>query len=642
MKKQIQKIIFLVIVLIGLISVTVLGYKRLHNDDGQEDIVIKENVKVITSEIEKDRQLARVEDDCIIFYLDPQYKQGDVIVSGITDFSENGYIRKVIKTEEKEGKFIVETEPAVLTDVFEKAHIVRQFELTEENKNASLDSDGMNMNAVFSRPDIQDTLYRNDSRYQVIPISNTNKAGQKKEEVNEDNGTDYMFGKKFEERDDTVSLSGEAGISAWVEVEMDIDHGDIKCGISVRTKEGAKASLGCGASYSDEWEKQLLKKELPKYEFTVAGIPIVVTNELEISIEADVNLEGNIGMEYELASETTLGFQYNSKTGKVKEINKTDFNSDGLQWNTVSISGDASAGPSVHLITKLYGTSGLDMSFGISGEIEGEAKVSANKNLDGYAGSLDLSISPKIQGEIVVDTPVFDKNLLKQPLFEAELKPFWSKHWESSINWKDDLEWTETGKKGSTYITRYSEVHNISCPMFQFDIPYGWEVESEEVGDDLEEIAEKVVLTNGKGITVTYWDCLHELGGKSRTMLKADISKMADSEFKPSIPDGCGADGTSNAPYANLGNMIVAKVHITGAMEMRLETDYSDIDVVFYAVVPESYIGEMEFVGQVGYVDEFSFPYPGPYAFIAESESGIFTKEEEKQVVSILESFDVY
>ena len=136
---------------------------------------------------------------------------------------------------------------------------------------------------------------------------------------------------------------------------------------------------------------------MPDYQFIVAGIPIVVTNELEIYTEAEINLEGNIGVSYELTAETTQGFNYNSKTGKVEEINQITCESDGLQWNTISISGDTSAGSSVHLITKLYGTSGMDMSLKIAGKAEGEAKVTTNKELDGYAGSLDLSIVPEIK-----------------------------------------------------------------------------------------------------------------------------------------------------------------------------------------------------------------------------------------------------
>lgn len=176
--------------------------------------------------------------------------------------------------------------------------------------------------------------------------------------------------------------------------------------------------------------------------------------------------------------------------------------------------------------------------------------------------------------------------------------------------------------------------------MFQFDVPWGWKIESEEVGNGLDEIDEKVVLTNEEGVTVTYWDCQHQLGGRSELMLKADISKVADSEFKPTIPDGVGVDESSaDEPYANLGTMIVAKIHVTGEMDMKIDTEYSDCDSVFYAVVPESYVGEREFIGQAGEVDEFSFPYPTPYAFIAESEDGTFTAGEEKQIINILKSF---
>lgn len=48
---------------------------------------------------------------------------------------------------------------------------------------------------------------------------------------------------------------------------------------------------------------------------------------------------------------------------------------------------------------------------------------------------------------------------------------------------------------------------------------------------------------------------------------------------------------------------------------------------------------QREFIGQAGEVDEFSFPYPTPYAFIAESEDGTFTAGEEKQIIKILKSF---
>ena len=453
MKKR-NKRIFWVVVLLVLVSVStlsVLGYKKSHNNkDKDENNVVKDNVKIITEE--SDKQPILVEDDKITFDSKKKKKKGDVIVSGITSSAPNGFIRNVTGVQKTKGKYIIQTEPAVLTDVFEKAHIYKRIELAE-SQNESESYHIKNMNAVTNELQSSNILCKTED---------------------EDNGTDYMFGKSFEEKEDPVSLSGEAGTSAWVEVSIDIVHGDIKCGIAIRTKEGAKASLECSASYSKELEKQLLTKKLPDYQFIVAGIPIVVTNELEIYTEAEINLEGNIGVSYELTAETTQGFNYNSKTGKVEEINQVTCESDGLQWNTISISGDTSMGSSVHLITKLYDASGMDMSLKIAGKAEGEAKVTTNKELDGYAGSLDLSIVPEIKGEIVVDTPVFDKNLLKQPLFEAALKPLWEKHWESSVNWQDDLQWKENDKNEESQETTKVSYSN---EYFEVIVPESWEGE---------------------------------------------------------------------------------------------------------------------------------------------------------------------
>ena len=453
MKKR-NKRIFWVVVLLVLVSIStlsVLGYKKLHNNkDKDENNVVKDNVKIITEE--SDKQPILVEDDKITFDSNPRYKKGDVIVSGITSSAPNGFIRNVTGVQKTKGKYIIQTEPAVLTDVFEKAHIYKRIELAE-SQNESESYHIKNMNAVTNELQSSNILCKTED---------------------EDNGTDYMFGKSFEEKEDPVSLSGEAGTSAWVEVSIDIVHGDIKCGIAIRTKEGAKASLECSASYSKELEKQLLTKKLPDYQFIVAGIPIVVTNELEIYTEAEINLEGNIGVSYELTAETTQGFNYNSKTGKVEEINQVTCESDGLQWNTISISGDTSMGSSVHLITKLYDASGMDMSLKIAGKAEGEAKVTTDNEFDGYAGSLDLSIVPEIKGEIVVDTPVFDKNLLKQPLFEAALKPLWEKHWESSVNWQDDLQWKENDKNEESQETTKVSYSN---EYFEVIVPESWEGE---------------------------------------------------------------------------------------------------------------------------------------------------------------------
>ena len=451
MKKRTQRIILSSLLLIVVVMIVLFGYRKLHSSNKQSDdgTVVKENVKVITSDMEENKQPVSVDDDSIVFNSKPEYKKGDVIVSGITNSAPDGYIRKVIEIDKKEDKYVVKTEPAFLTDVFEEVHIDKQIILTEEGGET-----------LTYKPENGST---NLTEMQTYP------EACKKAETE---GT-FKVEVEAKEEGNPVSFSGEAEVDIGVEVKVDIDHGDIDCGVAANIKESVNLELDCGESYSsdsDKLDKVFLDKDLPNYQFFVAGIPIVLTNQLKLAIEPEVNLDGNIGVAYVASSETTSGFQYSSKTGKVKEIRKNNSKSDGLEWNAVSISGDASIGPYIHLITKVYGSSGLDLSLGISGKAEGQAKITTNKDLDGYAGSMDLTIAPEIRGKIVVGVPIFCENLLEQSICRVILKPIWSKHWESSENWEADLEWTETENDtneqvGSSYSNEY----------FQVVVPRNWD-----------------------------------------------------------------------------------------------------------------------------------------------------------------------
>lgn len=152
-------------------------------------------------------------EDKLEFKKDLKYKKGDVIVSGITSEADAGYIRKVVNTKKKNGKYIVQTEPAYLTDVFEKAHIVKQIELTENGVeevdyklnnmelyqdqdkttqyNSILKLSGKDTKSTNSTKDLNGTNDSDDS-----DDSNDEKADKRKR--------DYMFEYSFEEKDDLL------------------------------------------------------------------------------------------------------------------------------------------------------------------------------------------------------------------------------------------------------------------------------------------------------------------------------------------------------------------------------------------------------------------------------------------------------
>ena len=578
------------------------------NSTDDPDIIVKDNVKVITNEMKSEDQPTEVSDNSLTFEKDPGYQTGDVLVAGEISAAPSGFIRKVVQTEKTNQGYRVETEPATLLDVFEKAHIIKQFRLTEDGASET----------------------GNNSAYIIKRLSE-----DESEEETEEENSDYDYSVSINVEEEPIQFSGEAGWGCWLELQIDIEDGEVQCGIAVRSKAGI--SLECGANSEKEFEKEktVYERKLPNIEFNAGIVPIVITNHMEAVVGAAGSLEGGIHSSYGATADSTLGFQYDSRTGKVEEVKEGNLNSDGLEWSTVEVNGRLEAYIDIRLSAKLYDSAGLNLSGGAVGKAEGQAKVSMKDDLGGYAGSLELSISPRIKGKAVVDIPVIDKKMQETDLFDRTFDPIWSKHWESSADWQKDMEWTETGEQGDIYVTRYGEVNQCDSTAFQFEIPKGWEIQTEEVGGPMDAVRENVVLTNDRGVTVSFWYCQGALGGYSRDMLKAQVSQADTSNFVPGYPWGTDRD------CSDLGEFMVARVHITGEMMAGIDDDYVPVDSTLFAVIPTSRLGEIEFAGQAGDVDEFSFDYPTPVAFIAEAPDGTFTEKEEEQVIRILKSFKV-
>jgi hypothetical protein len=205
---------------------------------------------------------------------------------------------------------------------------------------------------------------------------------------------------------------------------------------------------------------------------------------------------------------------------------------------------------------------------------------------------------------------------------------------ESPLQQEEPLGKSDVIELNHTYQTRFGKVNLVTCPEFQFDYPNNWEIISEELNN--EAFGEKNVISNDRGTTITYmhFASIYGLGGGGRNMQKVEVSKVADSSFVPTIPAGTDSD------YSGLGTIIVAKLKIVGELYMDEDSDFTAVDgAVYYAVLPESYVGEHQVVGLSGFYNEFFFKYPGLYAFIAEAPSGKFTTDEEKEVIAILASF---
>ncbi len=658
MRKWIPRILLIIAVVIAVLVGMFLFIgrdKKTQSSLEDSDTIVKENVKVLTGDMNEDEMPTEVTDDRLVFKKDPKYKKGDVVVSGCITEAENGFVRRVIRVEKSKSSYIFYTEPAVLTDVFEKAHIVKRVQLTE---------DGMK-EAMYHQVDGFSVGEETDSKFRNLSTQSEENGGGKKQSENNASdisitpNTDYMFGATIDISDEGISISGEAGVSVWLEMNIDIDHGEIVCSMALKSEGGADVSVDFAESLQElpeppSIEKTILKKRLPNGEFSFNGIPLVFTNELEITAEAKASMEGSMGVSYNVSFDGTQGFEYDSKTGKVEELNVVNADTSGLEWKAVEVSTSASAGADAHLIVKLYGCSGIDAAMGVHGSVEGTVKLASTTESVGDIGQLDMEIGPDISGTLVAEVPVFASGLIEQSLFSVKLPSFWESHWPTEEEKPDMLNTEEQSTQDASsgdevliapdshhqeksqnglYVTKWGQVNQVKYPTFQFKIPKGWKIITEEIEDTSNLVREHVEMENNEGLTVEYWDFSDDLGMHGHMAAWSEITKAADSEFEPGIPEGTGED------YSYIGKMMVAKIHVTKQWQEPIDEDWQPTDWTFYAVLPESFAKEIDFAGLSSMLETFSFQYPHYHVFMASAPDGTFTEEQEAEVIDILKSF---
>lgn len=615
-------------VIVGIIVVLVIGfigYSFINNNEQDDQTVIKENVISLTDEKQKAYQLLNVFNNQLIFQDNPHYEKGDVLVSGITDLTPNGFIRKVVQVKKEKNQYVVETTNGLLTDVFETANISKKLYLTEDG----VVDDNKNENVVYKQhPSIQ--YLKNE----------------KKDKVE----SNFKY-----ETDEKVELEGKIAFKPWIDLSIKITHGNIQFNIIGHSKfEGSLSAIYNGSAEA-EYEKELFNKKLPNFQFFVANIPIVVTNNLSSNLESTANLEGDASLSFKVDSQRAVGYQYNSKNSKIKKINKKKYNGDGLKWQAKSkLDGHGEIYIDLHILSKLYDCTGADLSIGIAGDADGLVKVD---NGD-YLGKLDLSVFPRVKGKVAVDLPIVDDKLKEQELFNKDLDPLWHKQWKSKKDLpKDEKSSTNTTKDQDIKLTQHFEStygkddEEIYSDIYDFDYPSNWTLKYHGTKNNIiydssngnisvsDYLFETATIENERGVTVTFINGLEPetLGHKAHEVENIKIEKVADSQFVPGTPKK--DDGPGDLSY--LGRFVVGKVSIIGAEYGYGEGSEEEFEEpsVFYTIMPTSSLG---LNGQMVYAfvfGDFIFEYGTNLYFSAKSPDGKFTSQEEKEVVKILSSF---
>ena len=623
-------VILVIVILLLTLSIVFFSGKDNNNNDNNnysDNVKIKDNVNIITSETDDDFQPINVTEDSISFTSNPKYESGDIIVAGIIDSAPNGFIRRVTGVTKSNGIYEYQTEYAVLTDVFEEAHIIKTFAVTnEEVKNMDEIDNGvmtLNLSTATNDPVVQSLAYANNTNL------NINKTSAVKIKPSE-NGLGVMI-ELDDKMGESLKVNGQVEVATYFELKIDIEDGEVNFGMAIHTDTSGELFVGLKEelfdkndkyNFNGEYEKEIISKSLPNIQFSIGPVPVVITNDFELSAEVSAQLEGQIGTTVGVNAERVSGFEYSSKTGKIVEINKKEYLSDGIEWNTeAKASGKLEAGIYAHLVTKLYGSTGTDLSVGIAGDVEGELALGIDqKSEPTLYGKLALSVGPKASGKIVVTVPVVDYNLVETEIFKVNLPAFWEKEWEVPNPMPLSTQ--------NTYVTKYEEVNAVTYPAFLFDYPDNWAITREECNQQ----EELVILENGKGARVTFLHYSGKLdgGGSNTNMAKVKVSKIADSQFIPSYVQG--------TDHSELGEFMVAELKTIGILDMRTDSDYRKVDGnISYAVLPKAEEGIRENVNKAT-SGEFVFRYSGNVSFTGQL-SDNYTEQEKEEVIAILSSF---
>ena len=396
----------------------------LVNTTLEGDVKIKKNVVVNTARTNEMKRPFAVNTNSLSFKKDPGFKENTIIVSDITEEAPYGYLRKVIRTEKVEDYFVIYTENAQLTDVFEELHLSTTIQLTDE-KNSNLEISNTKADLLSISPKV---LLSATSKSASRNIKDTSENIFKLFEIEFDETFDLQG-------EENVSLAGDVEGSALMEMQIDISDSKLNLfGMTLKDEINGNIIIGLGESAGLKFEKEFFNIS-PKLSIQAGPIPIVITNDISGKFDCEANIMGGIGLNIKIDNTSRNGFIYTSNNKKVKEINENNvLGKDVIKCSTgLMAKGSTSAGVSISVTTKFYDSTGPKISAGIKGETEGELYLDTKtiNTEEIYYGELSLSIFPYISGELVINIPLIDKDLFDFKLFELEFKPLWEKEWSN-------------------------------------------------------------------------------------------------------------------------------------------------------------------------------------------------------------------
>ena len=409
-RKLIITISILVTVIIVATSIILVKTQREDNNIVVETntVIVKENVVIIDDDTKKNDQPYKIDANHLYYKKEPRLNVNDVIVSGITEAAPNGYIRIVTKISNVDGEYVVETIPATFLEVFEELDLKVIVPLTEDTQQANIFNNAKaTLNAV--------KLFN-------FGVIEAQAATAEMLDINEE----------LDENLGPASVKGKVGASATLEVNIDIQNNEIVWSSIVTDKIYGDLFVGVGKSANKTFQKTLASIE--KAVTIMAGpVPIVISNELALELKGNTGISGELGTNININTTDKNGFIYTSADGSIVEINESESFAGDINCETgTSADGEFKVGIFINLTSLFYDCSGAEMGVGVEGKTDGKLSFTDDtlKTEEKFYGKITASIYPKLYGNIVVNIPVIDHDLVEIELFAVEFDPLWEKTFE--------------------------------------------------------------------------------------------------------------------------------------------------------------------------------------------------------------------
>ncbi|WP_297104019.1 RCC1 domain-containing protein [Tessaracoccus sp.] len=384
--------------------------------------------------------ITKVTDDAVVLDKRPDLQPGQPIVSDATPEAPNGLLRKVSAIDQVDGKWVVTTEPAAITDVVLQAEVDEVVDLVTSEAILQPTDPGQAPDVEFIDEGVDDVVIttpgaaRRAIGPQGLDVSAGNQIESKLAIVYyQDKKSDTVKVKDLSRAkswekggsvESKVQLEAKAKLSLKLHLKVDINL-EWEWGIpkvvtrefSVYTTTSIESSVTLEASVkwalTKKYERQLAKLPLGTHTFAIGFVPIVIKVEGTFSITSEVSLEMKASVSFEQSWEAKNGFTYSTKNG-YKPIDESKRTGSGPEMEPeLALSASAKlmgeAGPKLRISFMLYEAAGpyleAGVSAGFSAEVKGKTTTGGKTSIE-FEGQLYVKAKGAIG--VILKIPVID------------------------------------------------------------------------------------------------------------------------------------------------------------------------------------------------------------------------------------------